>query len=110
MRWDRLIADFYYDKRLTDIENGLPVHMIGVYLSDNGDYFEYIGANTGLIRAESIEDIIEKFGKPILIEYEKRNWGYEFDYIGKYADKNKADQLSFRALKAIKNGEFINGK
>lgn len=100
------IADFYYNKRLSQIENGLPVHRISIFLGYNGDFFEFIGNNTGIIEVESINEIIERFGKPIDIEIEHRNWPNEFNFLENFVDENAKD-LSFRELKSIKNGEFF---
>jgi hypothetical protein len=95
----RFIGTFYYDHRLKEIEIGLPVKSLDVYLGHNGDYYIYKGNNTGLIDVKYVDDLIEKFGKPIDIDFDNLRVQNEFkSWLGFIDDKD----MSFAEIKKIK--------
>ena len=93
------ICDMYYYQRLKELECGLPVRQLSVFMAPGGDSFNYIGANTGLQNVEKIEDLIERFGKPIDIDFAslevKKDWEEWLCFI---SDRN----LSARELRLLK--------
>lgn len=106
--YERTIARFYYDHRIPEIENGLAVHRFDViftYDSTNDERYIISGDNTGPSEYyDKIEDIIDKFGKPIAIDF--NNNADDFYYILKYlSDKYK--NSTFRESNDLKNGKFI---
>lgn len=106
--YERTIATFYYDRRLPELENGLAVHRFDVvftYDSTNDERYIIAGDNTGPSEYyDKIEDIINKFGKPIAIDF--KNNSDEFYYILKYVS-DKYKNASFKELSDLKNGKFI---
>jgi len=95
----RYICTFYYDHRLKEIEIGLPVQSLAVYLGHNGDYYLCKGNNTGLIDLKDVYDLIEKFGKPIAIDFDSLQVQKEFeDWLGFIDIKN----MSFAEIEKIK--------
>jgi hypothetical protein len=104
-RPSRYICTFYYDHRLKEIEVGLPVQYLNVYLGHNGDYYLCKGNNTGLIDLKDVADLIEKFGKPIDIDFDTLQVQNEFeDWLGFIEAKN----MSFAEIEKIK--EEIDSK
>ena len=108
MGHERLIAQFFYDKRLTDLENGLPVHKFWVvmtYDSWNDERYRIAGDNTRPTEYyNSIKSIIEKYGKPFAIDLSDD--ADDFEYILKFTS-NVADNMQMREVRRIKKGEFI---
>lgn len=102
MNMNDFICDIFFDKRLLEIENGLPVKKLAVFLGPQGDCFEAIGDNTGSIIIEKITDIFKRFGKPIDIEIDEK-WQPDFNFILKYI-KPEAHEMDFKTLKQIKSG------
>jgi hypothetical protein len=98
-RPSRYIGTFYYDHRLKEIEIGLNVQSLAVYLGHNGDYYLCQGNNTGLIDLKDVADLIEKFGKPIDIDFDTLQVQNEFkDWVGLIDAKD----LSFAEIAKIK--------
>jgi hypothetical protein len=98
-RPSRYIGTFYYDHRLKEIEIGLPVKSLDVYLGHNGDYYLCKGNNTGLIDLKDVDDLIEKFGKPVAIDFDSLEVQNEFkEWLGFIDDK----YMSFAEIAKIK--------
>lgn len=107
MEYERLIAQFFYDKRLTDLENGLPVHKFWVVMTYgyDDDQYEIAGDNTRPGEYyNSIESIVEKYGNPFAIDLSDD--AEDFEYILNFTS-NVADNMQMREVRRIKKGEFI---
>ena len=108
MEYRRFIAQFFYDKRLTDLENGMPVHKFWVvmtYDSCNDERYKIAGDNTGPTEYyNSIESIVEKYGKPFAIDLS--NDADDYKYILNFTS-NIAVNMQMRKVESIKKGEFI---
>ena len=66
---ENYICDMYYFERLKEIECGLPVRRLSIFIGPYNESFDYTGANTGLYNVAEIEDLIDRFGRPIDIDF-----------------------------------------